>query len=137
MVDDDDGWLLQWNWFARKGHHTFYGCRGREPQVHMHREILQAPEGVDVDHRDGNGLNNRKSNLRLATRSQNQWNKTAYKTNTSGYKGVTWDIQKGKWRVKIAVNRRQIFLGLFDDLTEAGAAYAEAALKYHGDFANV
>jgi HNH endonuclease/AP2 domain len=137
MVDDEDVWLTQWKWFARKGFTGFYGCRSKAPQIHMHREILQAPDGMDVDHKDGNGLNNVRSNLRLATRSQNQCNKPMYKTNTSGYKGVTWDKSRGQWMAKIKVGPKHINLGRFDDITDAAAAYAEAALKYHGDFAHV
>src|ERR1043165_3940616 len=87
-----------------------------------------------VDHIDGNGLNNRRSNLRLATYAQSSMNRGRNIKNSSGYKGV--DLKDGKWRAEIQVSRKKVYLGRFSTPEEAYAAYCEAAKKYHGEFAN-
>jgi hypothetical protein len=106
--------------------------------VKMHREIMNAPAGVFVDHRYGDGLDNRKVNLRIATRAQNQYNrrKTSKKT-TSKYKGVHLDRNRNKYRAIIGCSGKRIFLGYFDNETDAAKAYDEAAKKYHGEFAKL
>ena len=101
----------------------------------MHREILSAPDSAEVDHKDGNGLDNRKQNLRLASRVQNQCNKRRYSSNTCGFKGVHFHKQNRKWRARIEFNKKRISLGLFSSREEAGAAYIEAAKRLHGEFA--
>lgn len=87
-----------------------------------------------VDHRDGDGLNNRRSNLREATGSQNMQNRGAYSNNTSGFKGVCWDKESRKWKAQIGSQGRLKSLGRFDDPSDAHAAYCDAAEKLHGDF---
>lgn len=143
IVDAADyEWLLQWKWRtmrARIG--GWYAVRSylKEPHVKrtqcMHRLLLDAPAGLHVDHRDGDGLNNRRSNIRLATIAQNQHNRGPATRNTSGCKGVTWDKQGKKWQAQIEVNRKNIYLGRFLDKLDAAKAYAAAAAKFHGEFA--
>ena len=91
-------------------------------------------DGLFIDHVDKNKLNNKISNLRIATLSQNQWNKGGSKSSTSQYKGVSWAKNENKWRACIHVNKKQIALGYFDDELEAANVYKNAANTYHGEF---
>lgn len=88
----------------------------------------------EIDHRDGNGLNNKWTNLREATSSQNGMNTKTPSNNTSGYKGVTLHLGK-YWRAQIWLNKKRIHLGFFPNPEAAHAAYCEAALELFGDFA--
>lgn len=146
IVDDEDyDWLCQWKWYALKTRRgVFYATRntpigdGRRRTVYMARVILEAPAGIEVDHADGNGLNNTKGNLRLATRMQNGRNlRKRRNVYTSVYKGVSWSADKQKWRAVIFVNQRQVFLGRFTDELEAARAYNIAASGYFGEFAHL
>lgn len=140
LVDDEDyEWANQWNWCAEKKRNgRFYAGRFdriTKQQLVLHREILQAPKRMQVDHINGDGLDNRRSNLRLATHTENLRNRGMNSNNRSGYKGVSWHKQRGKWCAKIMVGRRGISLGLFFDPVEAALAYDEAARNYFGEFA--
>lgn len=143
LVDDEDfEWLSQWRWAARKGRNTFYAMRqvGKYPfdkNVHMHREIMQTPNGMVTDHIDKNGCNNQRSNLRVCTDTQNKANRGKQCNNTSGFKGVTWNKYEGRWVSKIEVSGKTLSLGYFSDPEIAARAYDEAAKKYHGEFANL
>ncbi len=143
LVDDCDfDHLNQWKWSALKAKKTHYAVRGvgtqsRDGFIYMHREILGAQLGIGVDHRDKNGLNNQRENLRLATKSQNGCNRGKPSNNTSGVKGVTWDSAHNRWRSQIAVNGRTKYLGLFSDIQEAKLARDEALVKYHGEFSHI
>jgi hypothetical protein len=100
----------------------------------MHRQIMQAPAGLDVDHINGDRLDNQRGNLRIATRQQNCWNTTKRKGNyTSPYKGVSW--RRGQWAAYITVSNRQRPLGKFADPIEAARAYDCAAREMFGEFA--
>lgn len=90
----------------------------------------------EVDHIDGNGLNNKWCNLREASRMENNRNYPKPKTNTSGYKGVSWAKHVNKWLAKICANNKQCHLGYFDDPVLAHEAYCKAADELHGAFAN-
>jgi hypothetical protein len=118
-----------WHWYAvREEMHA-----GRQRQIRMHRSILGASAGSEVDHRDGDGLNNRRSNLRPATSAQNQHNRRKQCNNTSGFKGV--DRRGDLWRARISAGNKRLELGLFATPELAHAAYADAAVKLHGEFA--
>jgi len=131
------------NWSAVVDGQTVYAygkcpdATGKPIQTKMHRHLLSAPSGVDVDHRNGDGLYNRRDNIRLATSSQNHCNRSISKANTSGFKGVSWDRQKGRWQARIKLRGQQTWLGYFDTAEDAHKAYAAAATKLHGDFARV
>lgn len=88
-----------------------------------------------VDHKDGDGLNNKFNNLRLASDTQNAQNTKKRSDNTSGFKGVSWHNKLGQWRAVIVVNKKQIHLGTFWDIQDAVAAYKKAAKHYFGEFA--
>lgn len=93
--------------------------------------------GLLVDHKDNNGLNNQRENLRLASGSQNKANCAKYSNNTSGYKGVTLRKERNTWRAQIRVNNKLIILGCFVDKEEAARAHDKAALLYFGEFAQL
>lgn len=135
IVDDEDfEWLSQWRWYFKGG----YACRSdKRLTIRMHRLILATQEGDFCDHVDGDRLNNQKSNLRLCTFAENMFNKGAYRTNTSGFKGVVWEKESQKWAARIALNKKRITIGRFHTKEQAALAYNEAALKYHGAFAHL
>lgn len=90
-----------------------------------------------IDHISKDRLDNRKSNLRTVSKSQNSLNTKLRKDNKSGCRGISWDKERNKWFVRIAVNRKNIALGRYKDIGDAINAYNEAAKKYHGKFANI
>lgn len=105
--------------------------------ISMHRQIMGFPEGMEVDHIDGNPLNNRRSNLRLATRIQNQRNVGPRKDSFTQSKGVFYTprVKKGKcWHAEIRVARKAIHLGVYHTKEEADAAYEAKAREIHGEF---
>lgn len=140
IVDDEDFERLKaFRWHAKVCNGTCYAIRservgGRMKTVPMHREIFGA-EGMRVDHRNRNGLDNRRENLRHANASQNGINRGPQKNNTSGFKGVCFDKSVGKWLSKIKKNGRAINLGRFDNPKLAAAAYDKKAIELHGEFA--
>ena len=112
----------------------FPDYQARARTVHMHRLILRAPDGMEVDHRSRNRLDNQRRNLRLATSGQNKHN-TGPRRGTSRYKGVCWDVRRGKWTAQIKVQWRKRNLGGFSCEEEAARAYDRAAVILHGEFA--
>lgn len=103
----------------------------------MHRLILglQLGDKRECDHRDGNGLNNQRSNLRVCTRAQNNRSGRKLRGGTSKYKGVCWHRHRHKWMSYIRLNGKQTFLGYFNLEADAARTYDVAALKYFGEFA--
>jgi hypothetical protein len=139
LVDDDDfDYLNQWRWFAHQGRSTFYAetnqkINGKYKTIKMHRVIMNPDNGLQIDHIDHNGLNNQKSNLRNATNGQNQMNRKA--SGAVKYLGVN---RFGKYfQARISVNKSRIFLGYFINAKDAALAYDNAAILFHGEFANV
>jgi hypothetical protein len=132
MVDDEDfKYLNQWKWHL---HGDGYACRTMK-KIKMHRVLIDCPINLEVDHIDGNKLNNQKSNLRICTHQQNMANQKKYKTNTTGYKGVT--IWKQYIRAQIQINKKRIYLGFFPDLISAAKAYDKKAKELWGSFARL
>ena len=127
------------NWCVTTGTQTMYAMRtdisGPRPKtVFMHRSIMNEPVGLDVDHVDCDGLNNKRENLRVATRTQNLQNQRLKNENTSGYKGVSWDKKRKKWRAQIRINKKSKCLGRHRTAKEAHAAYCAASKKFHAEF---
>lgn len=139
LVDACDyEYLIQWKWCYLKHQSSGgYAVRNDGKQtIYMHRIILErmnCENFVRSDHINRDKLDNRRSNLRPATNHQSSCNQGKYKNNTSGYTGVSW--HQGKWLALIQVNRKQKFLGCYDNKKEAALAYNKAARKYHGKFA--
>ncbi len=134
IVDDEDyDFIMQWKWHSYLGYERFYAHRnssynnGKRSHIFMHRVINNTPDGYDTDHINGNSLDNRKCNLRTATRSQNMWNRSPNKISKSRYKGVSWHKQHRKWIANIQVNKKRHFIGLFENELEAAKAYSDRA----------
>lgn len=139
LVDDADfEWLNQWKWYCEPHGKTFYAVRrsfidGKKQTIRMHRLIMNAPDNMLVDHKMGNGLDNRRSELRLCTDTQNKYNRGKSK-NKTGFKGAYWQKQIGRWYSRIRVNGKDKYLGTFSTAEQAAEAYKIAAIKYHGEF---
>ena len=111
---------------------------GRTKEIRLHREIMKPSAGVLVDHRNGDSLDNRRANLRLATPTQNMHNRRKIRTKTSSqYIGASLDKRSGRWASKIRCHGKKIHLGCFGSDIEAAKAYDTAAKKYHGEFARL
>lgn len=107
---------------------------GKRRTVRMHSAIAQTPDGLETDHINLDGLDNRRSNLRAATSTQNRRNIRAHFDSTTGVKGVTWHKPMQKWVAKIRANGRRVHLGYFATIEAAAAAYAKASAEHHGVF---
>lgn len=134
FVDDEDFEKVnQYEWYANKNKHTFYArtlINGKA--IQMHNFIMN---GKPIDHIDHDGLNNQKSNLRMATYSQNNMNKIPKVNGSSKFKGVTWYKEGNKWLAHIGINKKQINLGYFVSEIEAAQAYNNKARELFGEFA--
>lgn len=147
MVDDEDfDELNRWRWCASRIGKTRYARRSlrlegprdpvkRDHPYASHSMHTQLTGFAEVDHIDGNGLNNQRANLRPATGPENNRNQGLRRDNTSGRKGVYRNSAEGLWRAQIKAANRRLSLGRFDDLDEAARAYDTAARKLHGPYA--
>lgn len=142
LVDGADfDWLSQWKWYAQaNGRGGFYAARREGDRlIYMHAFIMESCGSLIADHRDGNGLNNQRANLRPATPLQNMMNRSGKVGGTSRFKGVWFDRHQSgenKWRSGIRLNGKIKYLGRFANEEDAGAAYAAAATEHFGEFAN-
>jgi len=142
IVDPEDyERLSKYKWFLSCSPTGSYAARwqrnrhGRK-KIWMHRELIDIPNGMVCDHISGNGLDNRKANLRPATVSQNLCNRPKRKDPTrSKYKGLEWDKRQRKWKARIQHNGRRIYLGSFAGEIEAAQAYDRKAKALFGEFA--
>lgn len=148
LVDDEDyEGLAGYKWQAtvkKRNSRLIYAqrvetCQGKQTAIWMHRVILGAPKGMEVDHRNGNGLDNQRGNLRLATHAQNICN-SILEANTSGFRGVFYDRtpRKGK-RYRVRLKRQGIIyrFGVYQDAFEAACVYDDAATILFGEFARL
>ena len=143
VIDDEDSDLAEFKWFTQKSKNNFYATRtpridGVKYNLRMHRLIFARKIGREllqyeiIDHIDGNGLNNRRSNLRLATNSQNAMNQRRQAGRK--YKGVSKEKTRNKWRAQITIGRKKIHIGCYDSQDEAYRAYCEKAKELFGEF---
>jgi hypothetical protein len=142
LIDDEDFDLVsQSKWCAVKDGNAYYAqswtyIDGKKTTIRMHRIVMNAPKGIEVDHKNNNGLDNRRENLRLCTTVQNSMNQKS-NGGTSKYKGVNWKKTENCWEAGIRVSGKRKFLGHYKEEIEAAKAYDRAALEFFGDFAGV
>lgn len=132
--DEDEAWVTQWKWHGHPTNRTVYVQRSYpKPTLLLHRALLDAPRHLQVDHRDTNGLNNQRSNLRLATSGQNAANRR-FKPGASGVRGVIFHQRSQRWRATILGGAQKRTVGAFRTFDEAVAARLAAEVEYYGDF---
>lgn len=140
IVDDEDfEWLNQSKWYLSPRGYSCSKTGGRKNQktIYMHKLISGSSIGLKVDHINGNKLDNRRENLRICTHAENIRNSKIQVNNTSGFKGVSWNKDKNKYKAYINIKRKQIFLGYFDKKIEAAMIYNKAALEHFKEFARL
>jgi len=141
LIDDEDYVRIRAINWRRTSAGLYFGTgrkiNGKYKIIFFHRFIIDAPEGFEVDHINMNTLDNRKINLRICTKAQNRQNRSMYKNNPSGYKGVTFNKSKNKWMGRISENKKYHFLGYFDTPEEAYEAYCKASKKYHKEYGRI
>lgn len=141
IVDDEDFKQLnkhKWHYALYKkgkGYAKSNNHKGFPKLIRMHRIIMNAKKGQEVDHINGNTIDNRKSNLRIVTRSQNMMNTGLRNTNTSGYKGICFDKRYKRWCSYTWKNGKQIYLGSSKSKKQAAIIYNIGVEKYHGSYA--
>lgn len=134
LVDNDDiERIFKHSWCMHT--HGYAQCRSNKKILLMHRFIMGAKPGQVIDHINGNKLDNRKKNLRFCTMSQNFANRPITISNSTGYKGVDWREERKKFRARIRINYKNIFLGYFDTAEEAAKRYNREAKRLFGEFA--
>ncbi len=137
IIDAKDRAILngvRWSVFAFGSERCRYVARREDERtILMHRQLLDAPKGLTVDHEDGNGLNDRRYNLRLCTYGQNRFNSHHPKRSATGYRGV-YLTGDGRFKVMISLSTKKTYLGTFDDPIEAARVFDAAALAHRGQF---
>lgn len=116
---------------------TVINVNGERRNLFLHRLLMNPPDGLEVDHKDRNGLNCRRENMRLATRAQNCWNRRRPRDGSNPYRGVYQLKTQKQWNARICVQGRKIYLGYFESAEEAARAYDSAAREHHGEFATL
>jgi hypothetical protein len=145
ILDQEDYYRLnQFKWYVNGNGFKFYAFRniiigpGRTRMLSMHRDIMNSPKGLLVDHKNHDSLDNRRQNLRLATHSQNTCNKQSKRTGCSSkFRGVSYDKKRGYWNTQVVCEGKMVFFGRFKNEFDAAKAYDEAAKKHHGEFARL
>ena len=142
LVDDSDyEELNQYKWFAHKERDTAYVLRyqyngfRQYGRVLMHRQILNPEKSDDVDHVNGDGLDNQRSNIRVCSRQQNLENQRLRSDNTSGFKGVSLCNKNRAWRATVNLNGKQVHVGCYPTKEAAAQAYNHKAIELFGQFA--
>ena len=145
IIDDEDlPKVIKFKWFVlncrnKKYIHCHSTTDKHRKTIRLHRLITNAPSNLVVDHINGDTLDNRKANLRICTNKENCWNQSLRKNNKTGFKGVLIEKRNllSPYYSTIRIGNSRKYLGAFKTPIEAAKAYNEAALKYHGEFANL
>ena len=141
IVDADDfEFINRWKWqYIKSGYANRVTNRGRGNYINvlMHRVVTSCPEGKQVDHINGNKLDNRKSNLRIVSSSQNNYAKSLASNNKSGFKGVSYESRSNKWIAVIIKEGKRKHIGTYPDPVTAAFAYNEAAEQMFGEYAKL
>lgn len=139
LIDDGDyDYISGFHWKYHNGYAARYVySHGKRQRIYMHRQIMNTPGGMDTDHKDGNGLNNQRSNLRICTHAENISNQKLQKDSPNKYKGVSLTKSTGRWRAVITSNRVRKHIGYYETEEEAARAYDNAAKRYFGEFARL
>jgi len=136
-VEDFDK-LIGYKWHCVKGKYTIYArVKRKGKHLLMHRLIMNAKKGQIIDHINGNGLDNRRHNLRFVTNQQNRWNCNKPGKGKSKYVGVTWHIKDKKWQAQIRHNGKLIHLGSFENEEEAARMYDKEVIKLRGEYGRI
>jgi len=137
QIDEEDLPLVSaYQWRVQKSRNTEYAYTlGEYKSIAMQNLIAPPPDGLLNDHRDGNGLNNTRANIRPATHAQNVWNSRKRRTSKSPYKGVSYRRVDKRWTAQIKVGEKNLILGLFATAEEAARAYDAKARELRGEFA--
>lgn len=141
LVDNNDfEFLTKWKWC----YHGGYAVRGKNlgnhktEMVYMHRIIMNIGDGdMKIDHKNHNGIDNQRINLRICSKKENAQNVLVHRDNKSGYKGVSWHKRKKRWTSSIRVDGKLLNLGYFSTSKEAAVVYDQNALLYFGEYANL
>jgi len=137
IVDAEDYVKLsKYNWRCHIGHLTYYAIRGNgKNRIFMHTQIKPPPEGMEIDHVNGKGYDNRKINIRHCTRNQNMQNRHKRARGTSYYKGIYLEKNTNRWRAQIIVNGKRYRLGRYNSEIDAAKAYDKKAKELLGKYA--
>lgn len=144
LVDDEDYEILnKYKWHCHSSSPIYgYAVRSIYPKgikktILMHRIILNAKYGQNVDHENRNPLDNRRKNLRIATKSENSINSKIYKNNTSGFRGVGWHKGIKMWYASLCINQKDVHIGYYENKIDAAKAYDKKAKELFGKFAKL
>ena len=138
IVDDEDfERVSKLKWYAAKKRSTFYAQREHKKTcLKMHRFILGITDSaVIIDHKNGNGLDNTRGNIRICRNAENCMNRNGLSSSSSKYKGVSWCRHTNKWKAQIRFNGKLYYLGVYESELESARVYDKAAKKHFGEFA--
>lgn len=136
LDEEDKHYLEERSFSIHKLKNTQYLYNSNK-NIRLHRLIMNCPNGKQIDHINGNGLDNRKENLRICSQSENHQNRSKWGNTSSQYKGVHWHKIVKKWVAQIMINGKRKHLGYFDREREAAKAYNYMAIKHFGEYARI
>lgn len=140
VSDEDYDTLTKYKWYTTSRNYClryFKNSKNKLTSRSIHRDIMRPLKDEEIDHINRNPLDNRRDNLRIANRFENNHNVGIKTTNKTGYKGVHFDKGMNKYRAQITINKKNKYIGCFESAKEAAFAYNNEALKSYGEFANL